>query len=127
MIHHKNRFSEPCQGKISQEERPYRVEGSGNTNKPIRLYEHLAAAGWYVVIYAGESSPDLGPRKRQISSILMPPRTKLTLYPTTNYSPTGELEIIENTDSSKWLYADLIELDYNDRAESIRTQSLQQK
>jgi hypothetical protein len=123
MIHHKNRFSRPCQSKISQEERPYKVEGSGNTNKPIRLYEHVAAAGWYVLIYAGESSPDLGIRKRKISSILMSPRTKITLYSTTDY-PASIGRIIENEDSSKWRYVDLPDLGYNDRAESIRTQSL---
>jgi hypothetical protein len=122
MIHHENKFSKPCQGKISQEERPYKVEGSGDTNKPIRLYEHVAAAGWYVLIYAGESSPDLGTRKRQISSILMSPRTKITLYSATNYS--GDSEVIENGDTSKWRYVDLPELGYNDKAESIRTQSI---
>jgi hypothetical protein len=106
---HEKYLSNRCRSEISQLE------------YPIYFYEHVGEEGIELEIGAGLNYPDVGTFDNRISSILMSPRTEITVFIDKNY--TGRGKTYEN-DTDLWRYIDLVEDDFNDVISSVKTKRI---
>jgi hypothetical protein len=91
-------------------------------DKPIYFYEHVGEEGATLIIYAGLNYPDVGAWDNRISSILMPPGTRVVAYSRNNYE--GIPKIYENTTTDLWRYIDLVGDRFNDIISSVQTTTI---